>query len=492
MNVIFVVTQPDEWPFDTPGSSFLTAHEYLVDSSQTNGVDTEVVNLSSLDRYQGHGYYVSLLAEARGHNPLPKVKTVEDLQSAAHVEMLAGEIDALAQDSLRNKSSEGFVLDAYFGQDPSKMHAALAQQLFTLAPVPLLRAEFQRRNERWRLVGLSALGLRDIEPGHRAFLHSAAIEYVSGRRGVPTSTAPDTSVPAVAILVDETETDRPSNDAALRKFVANARNVGLRAEIIGPDALEKLAEFDGLFIRTTTNVAHYTYEFSRHAAALGLPVIDDPESILKCTNKVFLHEIMARHGIPTPRTIMVHRENIDEVIPALGLPCILKKPDGGFGVGVAKIETEDQLKTKARELLETSELLIAQEWLPTEFDWRVTILDQRPLFVCKYFMAPGHWQVVKHDPEMRVEGRTTALAITEAPEIVITTALRGANLIGRGLYGVDLKQVAERCYLIEVNDNPNIDAGNEDQVLGDALYREVMGLFARRIAQRRGQRHVRE
>ena len=336
MNVVFVVSQPDEWPFDTPGSRVLTAHEYLTDSIQTNGVDTEVVNLSSLDRYQGHGYYVSLLAEARGHNPLPKVKTVEDLQSPAHVEMLAGEVDALAQDSLRNQSSDRFVLDAYFGQDPSEMHATLAQQLFALAPVPLLRAEFQRRDERWRLAALSALAARDVVFGHRAFLHAAASAYV-GHQGVPASTALDTHVPAVAILVDESETDRPSNDAALRKFVAHARNVGLRAEIIGPDALEKLAEFDGLFIRTTTNVAHYTYEFSRQAAALGLTVIDDPESILKFTNKVFLHEIMARHGIPTPRTVMVHRENIDEVIPALGLPCILKKPDGGFGVGVAKI-----------------------------------------------------------------------------------------------------------------------------------------------------------
>ena len=63
--------------------------------------------------------------------------------------------------------------------------------------------------------------------------------------------------------------------------------------------------------------------------------------------------------------------------------------------------------------------------------------------------------------------------------------VRAANLIGQGLYGVDLKEVDGRCYLVEVNDNPNVDAGNEDQVLGPALYREVMGVFARRIAERR-------
>ena len=101
-------------------------------------------------------------------------------------------------------------------------------------------------------------------------------------------------------------------------------------------------------------------------------------------------------------------------------------------------------------------------------------------------MAPGHWKVNKVvEGEQLVEGKTEAMTIGEAPEHVINTAVRAANLIGRGLYGVDLKQVEDRFYLIEVNINPNIDAGNEDQVLGEALYREVLGVFARRIAERR-------
>jgi hypothetical protein len=41
-----------------------------------------------------------------------------------------------------------------------------------------------------------------------------------------------------------------------------------------------------------------------------------------------------------------------------------------------------------------------------------------------------------------------------------------------------------RCYVMEVNDNPNIDAGNEDGVLKEALYREVLGVFLRRIRER--------
>jgi glutathione synthase/RimK-type ligase-like ATP-grasp enzyme len=195
---------------------------------------------------------------------------------------------------------------------------------------------------------------------------------------------------------------------------------------------------------------------------------------------------MSRHRIPEPKTMIVHRENLDQVVPTLGLPCVLKLPDSGFGLDVLKIEAEDQLESQAARFFAISELLIAQEWLPTGFDWRVGVFDRRPLFVCKYFMAPGHWKVneVQRGQEL-VEGETVALAVGEAPEIVVSTAVRAANLIGRGLYGVDLKEVDDRCYLIEVNDNPNVDAGNEDQVLGAALYREIMGVYARRIGERR-------
>jgi glutathione synthase/RimK-type ligase-like ATP-grasp enzyme len=78
-----------------------------------------------------------------------------------------------------------------------------------------------------------------------------------------------------------------------------------------------------------------------------------------------------------------------------------------------------------------------------------------------------------------------AVAVDEAPAKVVKNALKAANLIGDGMYGVDIKQVGSRCYIIEINDNPNVDAGNEDGVLKDALYREVMGVFLKRIEERK-------
>jgi glutathione synthase/RimK-type ligase-like ATP-grasp enzyme len=200
---------------------------------------------------------------------------------------------------------------------------------------------------------------------------------------------------------------------------------------------------------------------------------------------VYLNELLSRHRVPVPKTLMVHRENVDQIRPVLGLPCIVKQPDSAFSLGVVKIETLEALHECLDQLFMKSDLVIAQEWLPTAFDWRVGVFDRRPLYVCKYFMAKGHWQVVKRESGRKFEGSTVALSVGEAPEVVIRTAVRAANLIGDGLYGVDLKQDGQQCYVMEVNDNPNIDAGNEDGVLKDALYREIMGVFMRRVQERK-------
>ena len=101
-------------------------------------------------------------------------------------------------------------------------------------------------------------------------------------------------------------------------------------------------------------------------------------------------------------------------------------------------------------------------------------------------MVGGARIEMHHRTGGKLEGATVALAVGEVPSEIVGTAVRAANLVGDGLYGVDVKEVAGSAYVIEINDNPNIDAGNEDGVLGDALYREVAGVFLRRIRERHG------
>jgi glutathione synthase/RimK-type ligase-like ATP-grasp enzyme len=485
MGTLVVVNHPRDWPFEIEGMRIVTARDYLTDPAYTENQSARVLNLCRTERYQGRGYYVSLLAEARAHRPMPEVKTLGDLQTPEPLDrLLPASFNEQLQRALAQNGEATFALDAFFGHDPQRRHDGLAQQLFATLRIPLMRAFFDRPRGRWQLRDLAIVGVADVEPSLRPQVAEAAREFMS-RTARPRPREAPAGAPKIAILYDEHAAQPPSNPAAIGKLCDAAKALGMRPSVIGSDDIEKLVSFDALFIRDTTNVNHYTYQFARRATQEGLVVVDDPDSILKCTNKVYLNELLSRHRVPVPKTLMVHRDNVDQIVPLLGLPCILKQPDSAFSLGVAKVETPQAVLDVCARLLAKSDLVVAQQWLPTTFDWRVGVYDRRALYVCKYFMAPGHWQIVKRESGRTVEGSTQALSVGEAPEIVVRTALRAANLIGDGLYGVDLKQDGRQCYVMEVNDNPNLDTDTEDGVLKDALYREVMGVFLRRIQERR-------
>ena len=56
---------------------------------------------------------------------------------------------------------------------------------------------------------------------------------------------------------------------------------------------------------------------------------------------------------------------------------------------------------------------------------------------------------------------------------------------------MDIKEVSGRFLVIEINDNPNIDAGYEDAVLGDGLYQAVMQVFLDRLERQSRRAHDR-
>jgi glutathione synthase/RimK-type ligase-like ATP-grasp enzyme len=484
MSVLVVVDNPDDWPLAIPEVSVVAARVYLTDPAHGSERAVRVYNLCKSYRYQSLGYYVSLLAEARGHKPLPGVSAIEDLQSQNLVRLMSSGLDELIEKSLVPIKSDEFILSIYFGYNVTARYDALCRQIFDLFQVPLLRTRFVRDEGTWHVRSVEAIAAADIPPHHHAFVVEAARKYFAG---VPQPRCRRKSRFNLAILRDRDNDNPASNDKAITNFEKAAQSLNIQTEIIGRSDFGKLSRFDGLFIRDNTFVEHYTYRFSRRAAAEGLVVIDDPDSILRCNNKVYLAELLSRHGIPIPKTLMVHRDNVHEIVPRLRLPCVLKQPDSSCSLGVDKAESEEELDALVIGLLETSDLIVAQEYLPTEFDWRVGIVDRRPLFACKYFMVPGHWQIIKRESAHNSyqDGAVLAVPLEAAPSLVISTALKAANLIGDGFYGVDLKEMKNGYCVIEVNDNPNVDAGNEDGILKDALYLEVMSVFAKRMAERR-------
>ncbi len=101
-------------------------------------------------------------------------------------------------------------------------------------------------------------------------------------------------------------------------------------------------------------------------------------------------------------------------------------------------------------------------------------------------MVKDHWQIYRHTDNNTATDKTKSggfdtLPTFEVPRAVLQAALKATKQIGDGFYGVDVKQWGDKAYVIEVNDNPSIETGVEDQYLGNELYSLIMQEFVRRI-----------
>jgi glutathione synthase/RimK-type ligase-like ATP-grasp enzyme/gamma-glutamyl:cysteine ligase YbdK (ATP-grasp superfamily) len=486
--VIVVVSDPGD--LAEMGVPVVAADEYLAADADIP-VATTIVNLCRSYRYRSKGYYVSLVADARGHRVLPAVETLEELSDPYGVYRVLREAGVPTLDVAALKvwkpaetgpdvSSEALVVLGVC-TDPRFEEAARAA--FHAWPVPVLRLNFVQRGEEWWVAAAEPVPLRRLRPDERDSLARALNEAdrtAIGREPQP----PRVKRASIAVLFDDDDPFAPSTGETIDHLAAVAASGNVYVHRLGLDELDRLAEFDALFIRSLTGVREPSFQFALRAEMLDMPVVDDPQSIIRCSNKVFLEELLRREGIPTPKTIIVSPRTPWSEVAALGVPLVVKLPDGSFSAAVHRVAGELEYQEVTAEMFRRSPLLIAQEFVLTDFDWRVTVLDGQVLFTARYFMAEGHWQIRTEDGQGERFGRVGAVPRAEAPRDVVALALRAAGLIGKGLYGVDIKETAEGPVVIEINDNPNLDRGDDDLADGDAIYRDLLGYFVRRIEER--------
>ncbi|HUD43899.1 MAG TPA: RimK family protein [Dokdonella sp.] len=486
--LLIVVEKASDWGSYYPSDNVVSAQDYLKQPLSDEDERTQVINLCRSYKYLGTGYYVSLLAEARGHKVIPSVRTINDLRRRSlyglDIEDLNAKLGKFLPAGGRDTTDFGILV--YFGETSYPALEDLARQLFETFPCPILRIEFERERV-WQISAIKPTGLHTLSDEQEDAFAQSLDKFSRKLWRKPRARRKFRF--DLAMLVDPAEAMPPSNKRALKHFIEAGSELGIEVDTIGRNDYQRLAEYDGLFIRETTALDNHTYRFANKAEKEDMVVIDDPGSILKCTNKIYLHDLMLSRKLPIPRTEILYRDEskrLDELATRMEFPLVLKIPDGSFSRGIVKVETPGGLREAAESLFQHTALVLAQEFMFTEFDWRIGVLNREPLYACKYFMSRGHWQIYNHAAKGTAKsGGFQTLPIREAPADVVKLALKATAPIGDGLYGVDIKKAGDRLALIEVNDNPSIDAGVEDAYLGDDLYRRIMSEFLRRMERKR-------
>tara|TARA_R110000824_G_scaffold336_1_gene1719 strand:- start:137521 stop:138975 length:1455 start_codon:yes stop_codon:yes gene_type:complete len=482
MHKTLIIVDDENIALDADNLEIISFDKYVKDYPKLNEPKTRIINLCDTEHYLSKGYYCSLLAEAREHIVLPSVKVVNELRVFNHEE---GPLINLQRDIgnvLHDK--EELEVFSYFGWVENPLLQKLGKKIFNQYPAPILYFTLSRRGadvslqiKRYAYSALNAEQAETFQLKLNEFVQT--VWRVSNKR--------KPSRWDMAILINPQETVPPSNKEAIARFIKAAGKHGIAAETITAEQFQNIGYYDALFIRETTAIDHHTYRLASRAENLGLVVIDDPVSILRCCNKVYLHDAFSYQKVPSLFTKVINnssKNSLDEIENSFSYPLVLKMPEGSFSRGVFKVSNRKELKQRLNELFAESALVLAQEYLYTEFDWRIGVLNGRAIYACRYLMARNHWQIYNHSVKKNISGGFETLPTFEVPKKVLDAAVKAAKFIGDGLYGVDVKEHENYAYVIEVNDNPSIDHDVEDQYLGDELYMLIMSEFQRRLEQR--------
>jgi glutathione synthase/RimK-type ligase-like ATP-grasp enzyme len=271
----------------------------------------------------------------------------------------------------------------------------------------------------------------------------------------------------LGVFVDRQTLGNAEQLTALLRIRDTTEQMGHSLSFIFPVDIKRIARLDGLFIRSRTDPMNISFVAAKMAEFHDIPVIDDPDSIQICSDKINMYLHMMQKGVPIPETLFLQKKEITpvqarETLEHLGIPVIVKEPSTSFSARVEKVETVPDFLRVAKRFIKLSDWIVAQAFVESQFDWRVGVLNGKVLYACKYIIPTESFKIQATVNGHIVYCAVKSVPLERVPDRIVEVALKAAGAVGAGLYGVDIKEKDEQVYVIEVNDNPSLESGEDE------------------------------
>lgn len=211
----------------------------------------------------------------------------------------------------------------------------------------------------------------------------------------------------------------------------------------------------GLVIpRIGASITRYGLAVVQQFRMMGVPVLNDATAIAHARDKLRCLQLLARSGVPVPRTVMMRgREDLDRAVEAVGgLPVIVKLLQGTQGVGVMLAHSRQELQTLLDTMWNLEQEILVQEFVAESRgrDLRALVAGDRVVGAMRR-VARGQGEF-RSNIHRGGEGEPVELdAATEAQ------AIRAARVIGLEVAGVDMLESSSGPRVTEVNSSPGIE-----------------------------------
>lgn len=220
----------------------------------------------------------------------------------------------------------------------------------------------------------------------------------------------------------------------------------------------------------------------------GFTVIPTANAARLTMNREGIRRLAAEElGLSTsPYRFVDNREDFDQAVAEIGIPCVVKPIMSSSGKGQSTIKSESDIEkswTYAQEGGRTGAGRVIVEGF-VEFDYEITLLTIRHINGTSFCLPVGHRQEGGDYQESWQPQAMSDVALSRAKEIAekVTGALGG-----RGIFGVELFIKGDEVYFSEVSPRPH-DTGMVTMISQDlsqfALHaRAILGLPIPNIAQ---------
>lgn len=252
----------------------------------------------------------------------------------------------------------------------------------------------------------------------------------------------------------------------LRRAAEEAAKSKLQIELVDPKEVDLILDPDAtqVFLRGVPvaipdfaiaafigAVDYYNLALLRHLEVLGVLCVNPARTLQNTGDKLKTHHLLAAAGIPTPRTLLLHRGMTSaDVLRHFEPLLVLKIVDGSKGKNVELIRDRQALEHR---LAEYRDCPPEQEWLAQEFieqssgrDVRVLVIDRKPAAAMLRQGAAGEFK-----SNFSLGGSVSAWPLTEPIQAL---ARRVIDALELNMGGIDLLLNGDDFLVCEVNSMP--------------------------------------
>ncbi|SER98041.1 SSU ribosomal protein S6P modification protein [Tranquillimonas rosea] len=216
---------------------------------------------------------------------------------------------------------------------------------------------------------------------------------------------------------------------------------------------QRLPRYDAVVPRIGASITPYGTAVIRQFETIGTHCVNGSEGIAASRDKLYAHQILARHRIGMPTTAFAASpKDTDNLIGLVGTaPLIVKLLESTQGKGVVMAETKKAAQSVIDAFRGLRANFLVQDFVKEAAgeDIRCLVMGGRVVASMKRSAPAGEFRSNLHRG-----GSAVAVRITKDER---DTAIRAARAFKLGLAGVDLLRGSDGPKVLEVNSSPGLE-----------------------------------